>query len=223
MSLDDVLYERREVMHRFVTHVQVLAGQLNELPPFELLERFDELAMAVPRLASRIEQLAIETLLYKAAYQLAHLLESEECVRRYEVFDQQAFTEVIGRLRALQSSPRIEAHLSEFTQLIARRYNETDLSVTAVAAEMRLSRCYLTRILKRNTGHGFRWNLHTQRIGRAKELLSESTLTVKEIAACVGYVRTSQFDRCFSAFVGSTPSEYRGAHSRNQYYQRVVA
>ena len=217
-----VSFERRILMHRFVTHLQLLAGELNELPPAELLDRFDELAANVPDLPSRVEQLAIGTLLYEALQQLARILGLEPCLAN-SALDRQIFAQVIRRLRELHGSTRVDRRVSEFLRILARRYSEEDLSVAKVADEMRLSRYYLIRILKQSTGHGFRWHLHAHRIDRAKQLLAESMLTVKEIAASVGYTRTSQFDRCFWASVGSTPSKYRSAYTQHSSGNGIVA
>lgn len=47
------------------------------------------------------------------------------------------------------------------------------------------------------------------RISRAKSLLLDSSLTIKEIAAAVGYGRQHEFSRAFHRATGMTPSAFR--------------
>lgn len=195
-------------MHRFVTHLQVLAGQLTELPPRELLDRFDELAAQIPSSSTRIEELAVANLLEQAVQRLGRVLKAEPCLAGSAHLHPHTFREALRRVRMHHMS-HSSRHIAKFADIVARRYEESDLSVAKVAAEMRLSACYVTRIVRRHTGHGFVWHLHTYRIRKAKELLAESTLSVKEISAHVGYARTSQFDRRFRVSTGMTPTEYR--------------
>ena len=205
-----VSVERTVQMHRFVTHLQVLAGNLTELPASELLGRFDKLANEIPNAENRVEQLAIDNLLAQATQRLGRALSVEPRVAGLHPVNPKTFREAVRRLRAVYGSVR-PRHIAEFAQIVGRRYAEPDLSAAKVAAEMRLSACHLTRILRRHTGHGFLWHLHTKRIEQATELLAHSIMSVKEISACAGYVRTSQFDRRFNITMGMTPSAYRAA------------
>lgn len=198
--------DRREQMHRFVTRLQVLAGQFNDSSREELLDRFEELATEIPGASTRVEQLAIANLLQEAIQRLGRALNVMPA--RLLHFDTVDFRDAVCRLRAQHTACR-SRYVTQFAEIVARRYAEADLSVTKVAAEMRLSPCYLTRILRQHTGYGFLWHLHTHRVARAKELLAASAMSVKEISGCIGYVRTSQFDRRFRASLGMTPSDYR--------------
>ena len=201
--------EQREQMHRFVSHLQVLAGCLNELAVPELLNRFEELTVDIPQSANQVEQLAINTLLNKAASRLTSAVKVE-CFAIDAVMNGERFRELIRTLRHHVCS-RPFWRIADFQEVLGRRYSQPDLSLANVAVEMRLSASHLTRMLRRLTGRGFSSHLHEQRARRAMELLTHSRLSVKEVCARIGYLRTSQFDRRFHAFVGMTPSEFRAA------------
>ena len=47
------------------------------------------------------------------------------------------------------------------------------------------------------------------RIEKAKELLADVTINVKDIGQKVGYRDSSYFTKVFKRFTGVTPSEYR--------------
>jgi AraC-like DNA-binding protein len=195
-------------MHRFASHLQVLAGRLTNRSPTTLIDEFDQLAQDIPTVGSRVEQLAVGELLCEALRRLHQALQSEPDSLCACCLTKQTFRDALGVLRVAHLRAR-PMRISQFRDVLQRRYAESGLSVAKVAESMRLSPCHLTRLLTRHTGHGFPFHLHTKRIARAKQLLAESTLSMKEISGLVGYLRTTQFDRRFRQELGVTPSEYR--------------
>lgn len=101
--------------------------------------------------------------------------------------------------------PRVERALAEIT----RRFGDPTLRLRAVARQLAVSDCRLTHLLKEATGWTFGAHLHARRVSEARRLLADSTLSVKEIAARVGYSTTTQLDRHFGKTVKVMPSEYR--------------
>lgn len=89
------------------------------------------------------------------------------------------------------------------------------LEVGAVASAVGLSRYHLTRLLRQHCGMGFRSVVFAMRLRRARELLSSSIMSVKEIAVAVGYGSTATLDRAFRRAEGLSPCEYRGAIARS--------
>jgi len=84
-----------------------------------------------------------------------------------------------------------------------------NVTLGELAAVAGLSLYHFCRAFKQATGlppHRYQVML---RINRAKDLLANSTLTVGEIAAAVGYEDQSQLARLFRREVGLTPSDYR--------------
>ncbi len=95
---------------------------------------------------------------------------------------------------------------------IEQRFAEPGLRLAHVAAHVRLSRSHLDRLLKKHLGISFLGYLRRVRIRRAAELLEKSELSIKEIAAAVGYDFVSTFDRNFRHAHGRCPSEWRCTH-----------
>lgn len=72
-----------------------------------------------------------------------------------------------------------------------------------------LSVSYVSRNIRAVTGMNFSAILKRIRVCRACELLSETKLTVSEIASQLGYSGARQFNRIFMSIIHMTPTEYR--------------
>ena len=77
------------------------------------------------------------------------------------------------------------------------------------ALAFNLSNSHLQRLFKRATGMGFKRVLTAKRLLRAASLLSETNLSVKEVAHAVGYEHTSSFTRAFERHFEEGPRHYR--------------
>jgi len=71
----------------------------------------------------------------------------------------------------------------------------------------------LSRLFKKETGVSFRQHVREVRMRKAEEMLRRTLLSIKEIAAEVGYKHVSDFDHHFKEVYGMTPREYREAGS----------
>ena len=101
---------------------------------------------------------------------------------------------------------------NQASSAIVTRCAEPDLDAAAIAFEVHVSQRCLGKLLHEHFGLGFRTALRQARVTAARRLLEQSTYSIKEIAAHVGYSWTSQFDRDFRAVCGVTPGQYRVAH-----------
>lgn len=72
---------------------------------------------------------------------------------------------------------------------------------------------YLSRLLKKSTGHNFKELLKQRKLREASRLLSTSPMTVEAIMEAIGYDNSSFFYRAFHEQYGMSPAEYR-ARSR---------
>ncbi|MDE6189620.1 MAG: AraC family transcriptional regulator [Clostridia bacterium] len=82
-------------------------------------------------------------------------------------------------------------------------------SLSEFAALQKYNANYASRLIKNRTGKSFSELLRLFRINRAKQLLTESALTVEDVAVEVGYSNTSGFYKQFFSMVGMKPSAYR--------------
>ncbi len=98
-----------------------------------------------------------------------------------------------------------------FTQLRSNIYTFPDSvpDVDEMAQQMGMSRSGFQHLYKRMFGKSVISDVITARIRKAKGLLSQTNLTVKEIAVSCGYQNEYSFMRQFRQREGKTPTEYR--------------
>jgi AraC-like DNA-binding protein len=93
--------------------------------------------------------------------------------------------------------------------LEARHTDEFDLG--QLADELHLSKYYISRVFREETGSSITEYLTARRIMQACRLLETTALTVEQIGAEVGLPNTSHFILTFKKAVGLTPLKYRQA------------
>lgn len=91
--------------------------------------------------------------------------------------------------------------------------SEQHLSLNEVADHVYVSQWHLSKLLNRETGQSFFDLLGSLRIGKAKELLENSSMRIHEIAEATGFSDVAHFSRSFKRIVGCTPGEYRNQHN----------
>ena len=84
-----------------------------------------------------------------------------------------------------------------------------DLQLDGIASRIASSRRQLQRAFAEVGGTTFREHLSQVRMLRAAELLSSTSLTIREVSHRVGYRQPAQFAKAFRRHRGSAPSEYR--------------
>ncbi|MFT6747124.1 MAG: AraC-like DNA-binding protein [Glaciecola sp.] len=98
---------------------------------------------------------------------------------------------------------------NEILNYINENYSEAELSVESIEKSLRLSTNKLGEILKKETNLSFKQYLNSIRILEAKRLLSETELSISEIAYHVGYSNVSHFNRVFKNLENCSPSAFR--------------
>lgn len=88
---------------------------------------------------------------------------------------------------------------------------DQDLGLERLSGAVGLSPFHFARMFKVSTGLPPHAWVIQKRIGRARELLSETSTPVSEVAASVGYDDPSYFARLFKRMVGVAPMNYRNA------------
>jgi len=112
-------------------------------------------------------------------------------------------------LAALFRTARISARVRKAIEHLDQAYSDPRLRLHAVAKAVGLSAHHLSRLIKKETGSGFRAHLIRKRISEARRYLLAGMMSVKEIAAAVGYDSTSSFDREFRRVHGCSPTAWR--------------
>ena len=88
------------------------------------------------------------------------------------------------------------------------------LAIRDLAEAVNLSPSRLAHLFKSEVGVSPQRYLNNIRLEKAKECLESGMLSVKEVAAEVGFPNVSCFCRTFKARNGTTPKEYRKTHFR---------
>lgn len=83
-----------------------------------------------------------------------------------------------------------------------------NLSVEILAAQAYLSKFYLMRKFKADTGYGLHQYIRSKRLLMARDLL-KTEAPIAEIADSVGFADYSTFSRSFKAMFGETPRDFR--------------
>jgi len=83
------------------------------------------------------------------------------------------------------------------------------LKIDDLARRFCLSRQYFTRLFRQASGQTPHSYLTHVRLRHATALLADRALTIKEVAARVGFDDAFYFARCFKCHTGLTPSQYR--------------
>ncbi|MBO5550565.1 MAG: AraC family transcriptional regulator, partial [Lachnospiraceae bacterium] len=91
---------------------------------------------------------------------------------------------------------------------IADNYTK-DISLDEISGKVDVSPYYFTRLFKEETGETFLEYLTGFRMDKAKELMKDPDISVKDICTQVGYTDPNYFSRIFKKTVGKTPTEYR--------------
>lgn len=108
---------------------------------------------------------------------------------------------------------RINLRIRLAARLIDEQATCVDITLKKIAGQLDISIWHLARLFKKNMGVSFREYLRTIRLKKAEELLCSSGLSIKQVAAAVGYKYVSDFDHHFKMSYGLTPGEYRHLHA----------
>ncbi|MFP4508562.1 MAG: response regulator [Spirochaetaceae bacterium] len=125
---------------------------------------------------------------------------------------ERAMTDGIHALRqAVDRSVKREPvhHQIELARQYIDEHYHKQLALDDVAARVRLSPYYFSRVFKSYTGSNFVDYLNTRRIAAAKRMLRKGGLSVKEIAHSVGFTDPNYFAKVFKHHAHLTPSAYR--------------
>lgn len=103
---------------------------------------------------------------------------------------------------------KLGAIKAEIVEYLEQNYMK-DVALGDVAEKLKYSDAYFCKVFKQCFGVSFVMYLASLRIKKAKELLGDITINIKEISGMVGYQDPNYFTKVFKRMVDLTPSEYR--------------
>lgn len=111
-----------------------------------------------------------------------------------------------------------EAGMKVIQHAIARmrEASDTPLDIPELARESNVSYRSFRRAFGLHTGLSPHRYLQEIRLARARTLLSQSTLSIKEIALTTGFEDTQYFCRIFHKKVGMAPTAFRRLHQKHR-------
>ncbi|MCD8337220.1 MAG: AraC family transcriptional regulator [Lachnospiraceae bacterium] len=105
--------------------------------------------------------------------------------------------------------------MQQVQKYIAEHLTE-ELSREELAKMVYVSPDHLTRLFKKETGLPLNEYIISKRIQLAKQLLSETDLTIVEITEKAGFSYSSYFVKIFKKKTGMTPQQYRDENRKQR-------
>lgn len=100
-------------------------------------------------------------------------------------------------------------------EYIEENYTNSNLSLQSICNQLSISMSYFSSIFKTYTGETFIEALTKKRMNKSKELLTNTSMKIYEIAESVGYSDPHYFAITFKKYSGMTPKEYAKERRRN--------
>jgi two-component system response regulator YesN len=101
--------------------------------------------------------------------------------------------------------------VNEVIRYIHEHYGE-NVTLKIVAQEVNMDEKYVSGLFAKKTGEPMIQYLQRVRVDKAKQLLTETRLTVNEIGERVGFVNANYFYKIFKRRSGLTPNDYRNLY-----------
>jgi len=214
------------VLQLLIARCQDIAGPLADNSSDALADRLDALVRVLPSAATAPERLMIRGLMSHVLSRIIsvgilgthHVVVKSISAWTSSVATSDAWRAELcsiikcctSALRHQQTHPHIiDPRIMRALRLLDARFHDNSFTAKVFASELRLSPWHACRLLKAHTGLPLSRHVHNRRVQAAIQLLRDDRLTVKEIAAAVGYGHTTQLGRHFKHIVGRTPVEHR--------------
>lgn len=141
------------------------------------------------------------------------ILSVEEAIQYASHFAEQPLppmdmTEHTEKAEATVEDARLSLVREDIRAFIEAHYME-ELSMQHVAKAMGYSDAYFCKLFKQCFHMNFSTCLNQYRVEKAKEMMKNPRINVKDISVACGYSDSNYFARVFKRITGQTPSEYR--------------
>jgi len=132
-----------------------------------------------------------------------------------EIFDY--LKELVRMVRELNDGvivDNVERSLHLVTTYLETHFCDPDISFESLAREVNFSVSYISALLKKRLNTSFVKMLTELRMEKAKELLTNPSLKIIDIAEKLGYNDSYYFSHCFKKHVGVPPKEFRNEQNK---------
>lgn len=124
--------------------------------------------------------------------------------------------QTIGDYHISSFQSQTDQRLTNVMEWIRMNASESDISVAKVANHFNYNRDYLSRVFKEKTNMNIREYIQRIKVAKAKDLLTKTDDSIKEIAYSVGIKDEKYFMRLFKKYEQITPTLFRRAYYRTQ-------
>ncbi len=125
----------------------------------------------------------------------------------------------LGRQYELEEDTLVSSHNAEktieYVSLYMQNHYPEEIDLAGLSRELGFSPSYLTKIFNRYKGCSPIKYLTDLRICHARHLLSNTSLSIKEVGEKVGYSDQFHFSKVFRKTVGISPSTYRSSQKES--------
>ncbi len=115
--------------------------------------------------------------------------------------------QVLNSIKTLKAPPQDDIVKSALHYIENNYFQEFD--VFDLATTLGYSRSYFSSVFSKQTGTTPHRYLTQIRLKKAQQLLTETSLSVEEVAYSVGFASLQRFSESFKQHIGITPSQYR--------------
>ncbi|QJA08064.1 helix-turn-helix transcriptional regulator [Romboutsia sp. CE17] len=114
------------------------------------------------------------------------------------------------KLKQSTPNPIMSPYIRKAIGYVHSNY-KNDISIDSICEELEINKCYFCSLFKKYTGNTFSYFLNNFRVEKSKELLSNTNLSLLEVAFSVGFNNQTYFSIIFKKFTKQTPSQYRAS------------
>ncbi len=176
-----------------------------------LIEHYEKCGASV--MVSQQRALEAMWITYRMLQELG--IESERPLYSFQVSHyRQLRTETVSMLEkmmrsAMTMNENVKPDVVHQIKQYIMENSSKDISLEMIAERVNLSPYYISKLFKEQLGLNYIDYLTECRIERAKSLMCDSELSLKEITFEIGYNDPNYFSRVFRRVYGITPTEYR--------------
>lgn len=198
----DYTFERSDITMFFSPYPQEMAQELRQEPIEDCPVLSSPLILqGMFHMQNKLEDIIAVFQTQKLYYQV-----ETSCMLK-SLLIQLARSTLLSKTKTNQIANQLIYYLQE-------HYQE-DLTSDQIAAEFNYHSYHINRIMRNATGTTVHKYVINYRISVSKNLLSNTNMSIEEIAAEVGFKNTPYFSNSFKKIVGCSPSYYRYQHLQN--------
>lgn len=167
------------------------------------------------RLVSLITLLTRASIRYNCPPRLSYRL-SDNLIKKMDNITTESeiksfLTHLVSEFSILIKKNAIPKKSYLINQIIEYVYSNlySDLSNKGIAQEMTVNPSYLSTVFKKEVGQGLMQFIKVARVNEAKYLLTQTSLSLKEISESLQFTNQSYFCKIFKAETSYTPYEFR--------------